>query len=107
VHRGTGEVLSVASSDTFRVAGVAWSIALQGATVAALLTAGTALLVISVPLGIGVFAGAVVVLLGMQALARPLERVGMAEQSSKRRCGDTAQRRPDPCGVRSPPRVAC
>ena len=82
VHRGTGEVLSVASSDTFRVAGVAWSIALQGATVAALLTAGTALLVISVPLGIGVFAGAIVVLLGMQALARPLERVGMAEQSS-------------------------
>jgi len=81
-HRGTGEVLSVASSDTFRVAGVAWSIAMQGATVAALVTAGIALLVISVPLGIGVFAGAVAVLLGMQALARPLERVGMVEQSS-------------------------
>ena len=82
VHRGTGEVLSVASSDTFRVAGVAWSIAMQGATVAALVTAGIALLVISIPLGVGVFVGAIVVLLGMQALARPLERVGMAEQSS-------------------------
>ncbi|QXT61609.1 ABC transporter transmembrane domain-containing protein [Tessaracoccus palaemonis] len=82
VRRGTGEVLSIASSDTYRVAGVAWSIALQGATVASLLTAGTALLVISVPLGVGVFAGAIAVLLGMQALARPLERLGMAEQTS-------------------------
>lgn len=81
-HRGAGEVLSVTTSDTFRVAGVAWSIAQQGATVAALLTASIALLVISVPLGIGVLVGAVVVLFGMQALARPLERVGMAEQSS-------------------------
>ncbi|MFI2103935.1 ABC transporter transmembrane domain-containing protein [Isoptericola sp. NPDC019693] len=81
-HRGAGEVLSVTSSDTYRVAGVAWSIVQQGATVAALLTASIALLVISVPLGVGVLAGAVVVLLGMQALARPLERVGLAEQSS-------------------------
>ncbi|GAA4672153.1 ABC transporter ATP-binding protein [Gordonia humi] len=81
-RRGTGEVLSVASSDTYRVAGVAWSIALQGATLAALSTAGIALLVISVPLGIGVFVGALAVLFGMQVLARPLERVGLAEQSS-------------------------
>lgn len=81
-RRATGEVLSVASSDTFRVAGVAWSIAMQGATISALVTAGIALLVISVPLGIGVFVGAVAVLFGMQALARPLERVGMVEQSS-------------------------
>ena len=89
-YRGTGEVLSVASSDTYRVAGVAWSIVLQGSTVAALLTAGIALLVISVPLGIGVFAGAVAVLLGMQALARPLERIGLAEQSSVAAASDVA-----------------
>lgn len=90
VHRRTGEVLSVASSDTFRVAGVSWSIAMQGATLAALLTAGIALLAISVPLGLGVFAGAIAVLLGMQVLARPLERVGMAEQSSVAAASDVA-----------------
>ncbi|MDN5894042.1 MAG: ABC transporter ATP-binding protein/permease [Nocardioides sp.] len=81
-YRSVGEVLSVTPSDTFRVEGVAWSIAQQGATVAALLTASIALLVISIPLGIGVLVGAVVVLFGMQVLARPLEIVGMAEQGS-------------------------
>src|SRR5699024_5180489 len=80
--RGTGEVLSVASSDTFRVAGVAGSIAQQGATVAALLTARIALLVISIPLGPGVVGGGVVVRVVMQLLARPLEVVGMSEQGS-------------------------
>lgn len=82
IHRSVGEVLSVTTSDTFRVAGVAWSIAQQGATIAALLTASIALLVISVPLGVGVLVGALMVLVGMHVLARPLEIVGMAEQGS-------------------------
>ncbi|WOF24103.1 ABC transporter ATP-binding protein [Microbacterium betulae] len=81
-HRGVGEVLSVTTSDTFRVAGVAWSISEQAATMAALLAASIALVVISVPLGLGVLVGAVLVLWGMQALARPLEKLGMIEQSS-------------------------
>ncbi|GAB3262145.1 ABC transporter transmembrane domain-containing protein [Kineosporia babensis] len=77
-----GEVLSVATSDTYRVAGVAWSIAQQSATLAAVGFATVVLLRISVPLGLGVLAGAVLVLWTMQALARPLEKVGMAEQAS-------------------------
>ncbi|MDQ1105188.1 ABC-type multidrug transport system fused ATPase/permease subunit [Nocardioides zeae] len=81
-HRPTGEVLSVATSDTYRVAGVAWSIAQQAATVAAVLVTTGVLLSISVPLGLGVLVGTVLVLVGMQALARPLERIGLAEQSS-------------------------
>ncbi|MEE2061067.1 ABC transporter ATP-binding protein [Rhodococcus artemisiae] len=81
-HRATGDVLSVASSDTFRVAGVAWSITEQAATMAALLSASIALLIISIPLGLGVLVGAIAVLLGMRALASPLEKVGMVEQAS-------------------------
>lgn len=87
-HRGsrttrpTGTVLSVTTSDTYRVAGVAWSVAEQGATVAAVLASAVVLLVISVPLGLGVLVGAAGVLWGMQALARPLERLGMREQAS-------------------------
>lgn len=88
--RGVGEVLSVTSSDTFRLAGVAWSIAEQGATVAALIVASVALLIISPVLGIGVLVGAVAVLLSMQALARPLEKLGMIEQSSVAGASDIA-----------------
>lgn len=81
-RRGVGDVLSVTTSDTYRVAGVAWSIAEQAATLGALLFASTALLLISVPLGVAVLVGAALVLGGMQALARPLERLGMIEQAS-------------------------
>ncbi|UVY84113.1 ABC transporter ATP-binding protein/permease [Brachybacterium sp. NBEC-018] len=80
--RPTGEILSVTTSDTYRVAGVAWTIAQQASTVMALLTSSIALLVISVPLGLGVLLGAAAVLWGMRALARPLERLGMTEQAS-------------------------
>lgn len=82
VHRGVGEVLSITTSDAFRVAGVAWSISEQAATAAALLFASVALLVTSVPLGVAVLVAAVIVLLGMQALARPLEKLGAVEQSA-------------------------
>ncbi len=80
--RHPGELLSIATSDTGRVAGIAWSIAQQAATVTAVLSATVALLLISVPLGIGVAVGAGVVLLLMQWLARPLERAGSAEQAA-------------------------
>lgn len=89
-RRRTGEVLSVVTSDTYRVAGVAWSIAEQAATIAALLTAVAALLLISIPLGLGALAGALLVLWGMAALARPLERLGMAEQSAVSQASDVA-----------------
>lgn len=81
-RRTTGEVLSVASNDTFQVAGVAWSVVQQGATVAGLLAATVALLLISVPLGVGVLLGAVVVLLLMQRLSRPMFARGREEQSA-------------------------
>lgn len=78
--RHPGEVLSIATSDTGRVAGIAWSIAQQAATLAAVLAATVALLMISVPLGAGVAVGAVLVLVVMQWLARPIERAGATEQ---------------------------
>jgi ABC-type multidrug transport system fused ATPase/permease subunit len=80
--RPTGEVLSVATNDTYQVAGVAWSIVQQGATVAGLLAAAVALLLISVPLGVGVLIGAVGVLVLMQRLSRPMFARGRAEQSA-------------------------
>ena len=88
--RPAGEVLSITTSDTYRVAGVAWSIAAQGATVMALLTSSAALLAISIPLGLGVFAGAALVLWGMNALARPLEKLGMLEQASAASASEVA-----------------
>lgn len=88
--RHAGEVLSIATSDTGRVAGIAWSIAQQAATLAAVIAATVALLVISVPLGVGVAAGAAVVLVVMQWLARPLERAGATEQRAVARASEVA-----------------
>lgn len=79
-RRHAGEVLSIATSDTGRVAGISWSIAQQAATLAAVIAATIALLMISVPLGAGVAVGAVLVLVVMQWLARPIERAGATEQ---------------------------
>ncbi|MGO1865911.1 MAG: ABC transporter transmembrane domain-containing protein [Corynebacterium variabile] len=89
-RRSTGEVLSITTNDTFQVAGVAWSIVQQGATVAGLLAAAVALLLISVPLGIGVFIGAVVVLVLMQRLSRPMFARGRAEQRAVAGASDVA-----------------
>lgn len=88
--RHPGELLSIATSDTGRVAGIAWSIAQQAATLAAVLAATIALLVISLPLGAGVAVGAVLVLLLMQWLARPLERAGAAEQRAVAQASEIA-----------------
>jgi len=80
--RGSGEVLSLVSSDSFRVAGIAWSVVEQTATLAAVLAGAAALLWISVPLGLGVLVATALVLVLMQRVARPLEIRGMAEQRS-------------------------
>lgn len=87
---GPGEALSLVSSDTYRVAGVSWSVTQQASTVTAILTASTALLVISVPLGLGVIAGTVLVLVVMRRVSTPLEARGLAEQSSAARAGEVA-----------------
>ncbi|MFD7432456.1 ABC transporter transmembrane domain-containing protein [Streptomyces sp. NPDC059818] len=87
---GPGEALSLVSSDTYRVAGVSWSVVQQASTVTAILTASTALLVISLPLGLGVIAGTVLVLVVMRRVSMPLEARGLAEQSSAARAGEVA-----------------
>ncbi|MER5275555.1 ABC transporter ATP-binding protein [Streptomyces sp. NPDC002809] len=87
---GPGEALSLVSSDTYRVAGVSWSVVQQASTVTAILTASTALLMISVPLGLGVMASTVLVLVVMRRVSMPLEARGMAEQSSAARAGEVA-----------------
>ncbi|MEL5960972.1 ABC transporter ATP-binding protein, partial [Streptomyces sp. CLV115] len=87
---GPGEALSLVSSDTYRVAGVSWSVVQQASTVTAILTASTALLVISVPLGLGVIAGTALVLVVMRRVSMPLEARGLAEQSSAARAGEVA-----------------
>lgn len=89
-NRHPGELLSIATSDTGRVAGIAWSIAQQAATLTAVLAATVALLMISLPLGAGVAVGAVLVLLLMQWLARPLERAGAAEQRAVAQASEIA-----------------
>ncbi|MFK4789131.1 ABC transporter transmembrane domain-containing protein [Microbacterium sp. ZW T5_56] len=85
-----GAAVSTATSDTYRLAGLSWSIAQQAATLAALLTASTALLLISVPLGIGVLLGAVALLVGMRSLAGPLLSLGLTEQAAVAEAGAVA-----------------
>ncbi|WNI22382.1 ABC transporter ATP-binding protein [Streptomyces sp. ITFR-16] len=90
-HRpGPGEALSLVSSDTYRVAGVSWSVVQQASTVTAILTASTALLLISVPLGLGVIAGTVLVLVVMRRVSMPLEARGLTEQRAAARAGEVA-----------------
>ncbi|WP_460947804.1 ABC transporter transmembrane domain-containing protein [Okibacterium endophyticum] len=89
-RRREGELLSIATSDTYRVAGVSWSIAEQAATIAAVLVSACVLFVVSVPLGLGVLIGAVLVLSAMQLLVRPIQRRGLAEQASVARASDVA-----------------
>ncbi|MFD8939418.1 ABC transporter transmembrane domain-containing protein [Streptomyces sp. NPDC059578] len=87
---GPGEALAHVTSDTYRVAGVSWSVVEQAATLTAILTASVALLLISVPLGIGVIVSTVLVLVLMRRLSMPLEARGHAEQGSAARAGEVA-----------------
>lgn len=85
-----GEALTYVTSDTYRVAGVAWSVAQQCATIAAIVGAGTAMLVISPIATAVVFASTIVMLIVMHTVSRPLERRGMIEQRAATEAGAVA-----------------
>lgn len=85
-----GEALTYATSDTYRVAGVAWSVAQQCATVAAIIGAALALLVISPLATLVVFAATVAMMLVMRAVSRPMEHRGLAEQRAATEAGAVA-----------------
>ncbi|MFE1801630.1 ABC transporter transmembrane domain-containing protein, partial [Streptomyces sp. NPDC059517] len=87
---GPGETLSLVSSDTYRVAGVSWSVVQQASTVTAVLTASVALLLISAPLAAAVVVGAVAVLLLMRRVSMPLEARGLTEQRAAAEAGEVA-----------------
>jgi ABC-type bacteriocin/lantibiotic exporter with double-glycine peptidase domain len=85
-----GEALTFVTSDTYRVAGVAWSVAQQCATIAAIAGAALAMLVISPIATIVVFGATVAMMLVMRAVSRPLERRGLAEQEAATEAGAVA-----------------
>lgn len=89
-RRSVGDLLSVTTSDTYRVAGVSWSVVQQAATATAIVVAALALLRISPGLGLAVLGGTAVVLLAMHAVSRPLEARGLAEQRAAGRASAVA-----------------
>ncbi|MCU1518731.1 MAG: transporter ATP-binding protein [Pseudarthrobacter sp.] len=89
-RRAPGEVLSIASSDTDRVAGLAWLISWMLAAAAGVVTAAVSLLFISVPLGLSVLIATPVMLVTMHFLSVPLERRSEAEQAATARAGAVA-----------------
>lgn len=85
-----GEALTFVTSDTYRVAGVAWSVAQQCSTIAAILGAGLAMLVISPVATLVVFGSTIAMMFVMQVVSRPLERRGFAEQHAATEAGAVA-----------------
>nr|WP_237682458.1 ABC transporter ATP-binding protein [Microbacterium sp. B19(2022)] len=85
-----GEALTFVTSDTYRVAGVAWSVAQQFSTIAAIVGAGLAMLVISPVATIVVFGSTIAMMFVMQVVSRPLERRGFAEQHAATEAGAVA-----------------
>ena len=85
-----GEALTYVTSDTYRVAGVAWSVAQQSAAVAAIVASALAMLVISPAATIVVFASTLIMMFVMRFVSRPLERRGMAEQHEATGAGAVA-----------------
>lgn len=85
-----GEALTYVTSDTYRVAGVAWSVAQQCATIAAIVGAAFAMLVISPVATVVVLVATVVMMFLMRAVSRPLERRGHAEQGAATEAGAVA-----------------
>lgn len=88
--RAPGEVLSIATSDTSRVAGTAWLVSETLAAVAAVVTVAASLLLVSVPLGISVLVATPVVLVVMHRLSVPLESRSAREQEAAARAGTLA-----------------
>ncbi|PPG32789.1 ABC transporter ATP-binding protein [Pseudoclavibacter sp. RFBB5] len=89
-RRSPGELLQITTSDSYRVAGVSWSVVQQGASAAAILVSSAALLAISVPLGIGVLVASLLILVGMHATSKPIEARGAREQASASAASDVA-----------------
>lgn len=89
-RRSPGELLQITTSDSYRVAGVSWSVVQQGASAAAILVSSAALLTISVPLGIGVLVASLLILVGMHAASKPIEARGAREQASASAASDVA-----------------
>jgi len=85
-----GEALTFVTSDTYRVAGVAWSVAQQCATIAAIGGSALAMLVISPVATLVVFASTIAMMLVMRAVSRPLERRGLIEQRAATEAGAVA-----------------
>ena len=85
-----GEALTFVTSDTYRVAGVAWSVAQQCSTIAAIIGAALAMLVISPIATFVVFASTIAMMLVMRIVSRPLERRGFAEQHAATEAGAVA-----------------
>ena len=85
-----GEALTFVTSDTYRVAGVAWSVAQQCSTIAAILGAGLAMLVISPVATVVVFGSTIAMMLVMHVVSRPLERRGLVEQRAATEAGAVA-----------------
>lgn len=85
-----GEALGYVTSDTYRVAGVAWSVAQQSATVAAIIASACAMLVISPAATLVVFLATAVMMLVMRLVSRPLEQRGHAEQAAATEAGAVA-----------------
>jgi ABC-type multidrug transport system fused ATPase/permease subunit len=85
-----GEALTVVTSDTYRVAGVAWSVAQQCATIAAIIGAALAMSVISPIATVVVFAATIGMMLVMRVVSRPLEPRGLAEQRAATEAGAVA-----------------
>lgn len=85
-----GEALTYVTSDTYRVAGVAWSVAQQCATLASLAGAAVAMLVISPLAALAVCAATLGMMLVMRFVSRPLERRGSTEQAAATEAGAVA-----------------
>lgn len=85
-----GEALTYVTSDTYRVAGVAWSVAQQCATLAAIAGSALAMSVISPVATLVVFGSTATMMLVMRIVSRPLERRGLAEQQAATEAGAVA-----------------
>lgn len=88
--RAPGEVLSIATSDTSRVAGTAWLVSEMLGALAAVTTVAVSLLLVSVPLGLSVLVATPVVLVVMHRLSVPLESRSAREQEAAARAGTLA-----------------
>ncbi|MEV4094865.1 ABC transporter ATP-binding protein [Streptosporangium saharense] len=90
VTRAPGEILTISTSDASNVSGFSWVVSEQGACLAALVTAVTALALISWPLALGVLAATAAQLALVHRLSRPLDERVYAERRQAARAGTLA-----------------